>query len=144
MSGSDTTTGILSLNRNVTVGFAVLTAVTHVAADALDRVYAVVASMLFGAGIALFVLGFWNGVQRSRHELVTMSGLLAVNIGNVTPAERRRVWWPFALQVVVAVVAASLRPFTAQAFALLVPILGIGLAVLWGSRNARLHLRDDD
>ncbi len=143
MSVPDTADGPLRVNRAVTIGFTALTILTHATAATLDRAYAVVASVLFVIGIGLFALGFWNGVQRSRTELVTMSGLLAVNTGNVTASARRRVWSAVTAQIVVAVVAAIVRPFTAQAFGLLVPVFGIGIATLWGSRNAVFHLRDD-
>lgn len=143
MSNADHSTRLLRFDWQVTALFAGLTALTHVLADSLDLAYAVFSSILFLAGIVLFALGFWNGVQRSRVELVTLSGLLAANRGNVVRSVRWSVWGAFGAQVVIAVVAASLRPFTQQAFALLAPLFGIGLAALWGSRHARFHLRED-
>ena len=136
-------TRLLRLAWEVTLVFAVLSALTHVLAESLDLVYAVFSSALFVVGIFLFGLGFWNGVQRSRTELVTLSGLLAASRSNVSSSALRLLWGAVLAQSVIGGVAAGLRPFTQQAFGLLVPMFGIGLAALWGSRHGRFHLRDD-
>jgi hypothetical protein len=47
-----------------------------------------------------------------------------------------------AAQVVVGVAAAAARPFTAVAFAVLVPMLGLGLMALWGARHGRFPPKD--
>jgi hypothetical protein len=46
-------------------------------------------------------------------------------------------------QVVVAVAAAAVRPFTPAAFAVLVPMLGIGLMALYGARYGRFPAKDE-
>jgi hypothetical protein len=43
--------------------------------------------------------------------------------------------------VVVAVTAAALRPFTALAFSVLVPMLGLGLMALWAARHGRFPVK---
>ena len=135
--------GLVRLDAQVTLGFGALTAATHLLAESLDLVYAVVSSLLFAAGIGLFLLGFWNGIQRSRIEDVSLAGLLAVDASFVTAAARNRLWSINVAQIVIAVSAASLRPFTQQAFGLLVPMFGVGIAALWGSRYAAFHPRTD-
>ena len=44
-----------------------------------------------------------------------------------------------AVQVVVAVATAAVHPFTSQAFGVLVPMFGLGLAGLWGARYGTLR-----
>jgi hypothetical protein len=41
----------------------------------------------------------------------------------------------WAVQLVVSLVVASIRPFTAVAFAILVPMFGIGMMGLWSARH---------
>jgi hypothetical protein len=46
-----------------------------------------------------------------------------------------------AIQVVVAVTTASIRPFTTLAFGILVPMFGIGMNGLWAARHGRFGPR---
>ena len=123
--------------------FLVLSVVAWFAADSLDLVFAVVNSVVFAVGIGLFLLGFWNGVQRSRVDEVTLTGLLALGTSYVPAGARNLLWGAVAIETVVSILFASLRPFTQQAFGLLFPMLGVGFATLWGSRAASFHPRDD-
>jgi len=68
---------------------------------------------------------------------------MAIDQSHVPQSARNRLWLALLLQVGVAVLFASLRPFTQQAFGLLVPVLGLGVASLWGSRFAAFHPRVD-
>jgi hypothetical protein len=45
---------------------------------------------------------------------------------------------------VLAVAAASIRPYTAVAFAVLAPMLGLGAMAMWGARHGTFFPRDDD
>lgn len=123
--------------------FLVLSVVAWFAADSLDLVFAVVNSVVFAVGIGLFLLGFWNGVQRSRVDEVTLIGLLALGTSYVPSHPRNVLWGAIAIETVASILFASLRPFTQQAFGLLFPMLGVGFATLWGSRAASFHPRDD-
>ena len=134
---------LLRLNLWVTLGFAAIVALTHVTADTLDVPFAVLCAVLFVIGIGLSGLGFWNGIQRSRLEEVSLAGLLAVDASFVAKSARNAIWITNVAQIVVAIVAGTLRPFTGQAFALLVPMFGVGIATVWGSRHAVFHRRDD-
>ena len=44
----------------------------------------------------------------------------------------------------IAVVVASIRPYTAVAFAVLAPMLGLGAMAMWGARHGDFPPRDDD
>ncbi len=133
---------LLRFNWEVTVVFALLTGLSWALDGSFDVPYAVLCAVLFGAGVIGFVVGFWNGAQRSRTELVTLSGLLAVDTSHVPARARRLIWSAVTVQTIVATAAAVARPFTTQAFGLLVPMFGVGVAILWGARNARFHLRE--
>jgi len=52
---------------------------------------------------------------------------------------RVRLLGAFAVQVVVALVTSSIRVYTEVAFGILVPMLGLGLAGLWGARHGRFR-----
>jgi hypothetical protein len=54
---------------------------------------------------------------------------------------RRHLTAALAVQVAAALTVASLRPFTSAAFAILVPMYGLGLAGLWGARHGRFGPR---
>ncbi len=123
--------------------FTVVSVVAWFAADTLDIAFAVFNSLVFVVGIGLFLLGFWNGVQRSRVDEVTLTGLLALGSSFVPKEPRNLLWGAVAVETVVSILFASLRPFTQQAFGLLFPMLGVGFATLWGSRAASFHPRDD-
>ena len=127
----------------LSAGFAVLSLATYLAADALDVPFVIVCSVLFAFGTLLLALGFWNGIQRSRIDAVTLTGLVAVDTSHVPRRARRALWGAIVFQLVVAVLFGSLRPFTQQAFGLLVPTLGLGFATLWGSRFAAFHPREE-
>ncbi len=143
---SDTKTAddsrLINFGAQITVAFTLLAAATHLASNRLDLVYAIVSTALFAIGFALLALGFWNGIQRSRIDEVTLSGLVAIDKTHVTTSARNRLWAAIVLQIVVGVLFASLRPFTHQAFGLLVPTFGLGIATLWGSRFAAFHPRE--
>ena len=108
---------LLRANAWATAAFAGLSLLTWAVAETLDLAYAILCGAVFVIGAGLFMLGFWNGAQRSRTEAVTLTGLLGVSTGNVAASDRRRLWLANTVQVVIAVVFASLRPFSQQAFA---------------------------
>ncbi|NNC80845.1 MAG: hypothetical protein HKN94_11930 [Acidimicrobiales bacterium] len=133
---------LLRLQWRVTLVF-VLATILNVATDgSIDLLYAIVCTVAFVFGFIGFSVGFWNGLQRSREETVTLWGLVAASSTHVPASARNTHWASIIIQLVTAVVAASLRPFTQQAFGLLVPMLGLGLAALWGSRYASFHPSD--
>jgi hypothetical protein len=48
------------------------------------------------------------------------------------------------VQIALAVLTASLRPFTPLAFGVLVPVYGLGLMGLWGARHGVFASRDGE
>ena len=133
---------LINFGAQITVAFTLLAAITHIAAKRFDLVFAIVSTVLFAIGLGLLALGFWNGIQRSRVDEVTLSGLVSIDKTHVPTSARNRLWAMIVVQIVVGVLFASLRPFTQQAFGLLVPTFGLGIATLWGSRFAAFHPRD--
>lgn len=130
---------LLTLNNWVTTIFVVATAV---ALTGYDSVYAVLSALLFFAGGGLFLLGFWNAVQRSRQEIVNLPVLLGFDAAAISPHRRWKLWIPLLIVVVVALVGAAVRPFTQQAFGILAPMFQLGVMVLWTSRHARFEHRE--
>lgn len=101
-----------------------------------------VSGVLFAVGVVLFLWGYAVGVVRSREEQITLGGLFFLS-GTAPKVVRFRLRLAFGVQVVIAVVAASVRPYTAVAFAVLAPMLGLGAMAMWGARYGAFHPKDD-
>ena len=134
---------LANLSLQVTAAFSFLATATFALAGSLDLIYAVVSAILFFLGTGVLGLGFWNGIQRSKLETVRLTGLVAVDKSHVSVAARNKLWLAIIIQIAVSFTFASLRPFTQQAFGVLVPTLGLGFAALYGSRFAQFHPRED-
>ena len=101
-----------------------------------------VSGALFAVGVVLFLWGYAVGVARSRDEQITLSGLFFLS-GTAPEVVRFRLRLAFAVQVAIAVVAASVRAYTAVAFAVLAPMLGLGAMAMWGARHGAFEPKDD-
>ena len=89
---------------------------------------------MFVLGLLLFVFGLMFGLRRSRVEAVTVAGLFLLQ--NSAPRSiRRQFAWLTITQLVVALIAAALRPYTDIAFVILAPMLPIGSAALWSAQH---------
>ena len=133
--------GIVRLSWISTAAFAVAATVAAAVPERAARPVAVFDCVLFLIGVGAFLLAFARAVGRSRTEEVEILGVYFLG-GGVAPREvRRSLLGAFAAQVVVAVVTASIRPYTAVAFGILVPMLGLGLAGLWGATYGRFPER---
>lgn len=99
---------------------------------------------LFAAGCIAFLWAYVVAIGRSRYEAVTMGGLFFLSDDVAPPAVTRLLRGILGVQVVVAVAAASVRPFTALAFSVLVPMLGLGLMALWAARHSRFPAKPPD
>ena len=87
---------------------------------------------MFVLGLLLFVFGLMYGLRRSRVEAVTVAGLFLLQ--NSAPRSiRRQFAWLTITQLVVALIAAALRPYTDIAFVILAPMLPVGSAALWSA-----------
>lgn len=124
----------------------VLLAVTAAAAvawpDTMAVPYAVVGIVAFVAGCAAFLWSFAIALGRSRTEELSVAGLYFLT-GSAPKAVQRRLLGALLVQSVIAVVAAAAQPYTAVAFGVLAPMLGLGLVGLWGARYGTFPERDD-
>lgn len=125
-----------------TAAFLVACVAGIVATDGAGTVTAVVSGVLFVVGVGLFLWGYAIGVVRSREEQVTLAGLFFLT-GTAPPVVRFRLRLALAVQVVLAVAAASIRPYTAVAFAVLAPMLGLGTMASWGARHGTFQPREN-
>ena len=99
-----------------------------------------VSLVLFAIGVAAFLLGYFAAVQRSREEEIAVTQLFFL-AGEVAPKKvRLAMWYCLGAQCVVGLGVALARPSTdgrsgsVMAFAVMVPMLGIGLNGLWAGK----------
>lgn len=128
---------IVRLDVWLTAVFAVVSVAAAAVPDPLQYVAVPVDLVLFVVGCAAFLWAYAVAIGRSRFEALTMGGVFFLG-GEVAPARvARTLRLALGVQVVVAVGVAAVRPFTALAFGVLVPMLGLGLMALWGARHGR-------
>lgn len=132
--------GIVTSSFVGTGAFA-LVAGAGVLAPGLEVVTAVVSGVLFAVGCAVFLCAYALAVSRSRTEAIGIGGLYFLTGDSAPASVRRRLMVALVAQVVLALVAASLRPYTPMAFGILVPVFGLGLTGLWGARHGRFAAR---
>jgi hypothetical protein len=111
--------------------------------DTLAVPYAVVSTLLFVAGCAAFVWGYAIAVGRSRTEVLSVAGIWMLS-GSTPARVRRHLFGSLGAQVVVAIAAAAIEPFTAVAFGVLAPMYGLGMAGLWAARHGTFPAREDE
>jgi len=121
--------------------FVVAAVVVTLAPEDLGDAFAVLSLGLFGAGTVAFIWAFLVAVNRSRGELIGVGGLYFL-AGCAPAAVQRAMMDSLGVEVVVALAAASIRPYTSVAFGILVPMYGLGLAGLWGARHGTFPPRD--
>ena len=121
--------------------FAVVSAVAVLADGAPRTVAAAIDIALFVIGVGIFIWAYAIAVARSRTDEMGIGGLffLAGDVAQTAP--RRHLRLSLTMQVVVSLVAASLRLYTVVAFGVLVPTLGLALMGLWGARHGRFGPR---
>jgi hypothetical protein len=118
----------------------VVTALTAaiVFSTASQWVGAITAMSLFAIGVFSFLWSFYNAVQRSREEEISVTQVYLL-LGTPTPSRVRRIMLSMlVIQTVVGVGTAVARsesadgsPGTSLAVGVLVPMFGIGLNGLW-------------
>lgn len=133
---------ILTVDWIGTAVFAALAPVAAALPDSAARPVAVVDLVLFAIGLVTFVWAYALAVKRSRTDAVTITGVYFLAGDAAPPSVRNRFRVAFAVQVVVALVTAAIRPYTSVAFGVLVPLFGLGLAGLWGGRHASFPPRE--
>jgi hypothetical protein len=102
-------------------------------AGAVIVVAVIVDLVLFAAGCLAFVATLLRAADRSRREVLSLPGIWWLS-GSAPAAMRRPLLGALGVEIVVALVTASVRPFTGLAFGVLVPVYGLGLAGLWAAR----------
>jgi hypothetical protein len=133
--------GLVLLSWAGTGVFAATATIATLLPDEAARPAAVVDGVLFVAGVVAFLWAYGLAVGRSRTDAIGIGGLFFLS-GSAPKVVQVRLLAALALQVVIAVVSASIRPYTAVAFGILVPMFGLGLAGLWGARHGRFPPRD--
>lgn len=111
--------------------------------DGFGGLTAVVSIACFLVGVVAFLYAYALGVVRSRDDQVTLAGLFFLS-HTAPKVVRFRLRLAFFVQCAIAVAAASIRPYTSVAFAVLAPLLGLGLMAMWGARHGTFFPKDDD
>ena len=114
-------------------GLFTITAGLAAAVPDADIVALAVALLLFLCGTTVFAVALVQAAGRSRRDELTLAGLFFLEGAPV--AARRLLLGSLALEVVVALVTAAVRPNSSLAFGVLAPMWGQGLAALWGARH---------
>ena len=115
-----------------TVAFAVGSAVA-VSSEAIAAFVAIFDLVLFLLGCIVFFRTLVVAAKRSRTDELSVAGIWLLT---GAPKEIQR--WLLgclAAQVLIALVAAGLRPYTSVAFGVLVPTFGLALCGLWAVRS---------
>lgn len=104
---------------------------------------AMIAGVLFAVGVVGFLYGYAIGVVRSAEEKVTLAGLFFLS-GTAPRVVRFRMRIAFAAQIVISTAVAAVRPYTSVAFAVLAPMLGLGLMAAWAARHGVFFRKGED
>lgn len=133
--------GVVRLLTAATAGFALATAAAVVGDGPVRVAAAAVDVALFAVGTVLFLAAFVVAASRSRTEAITLGGTFLL-AGSAPPEVRRRFFALLAIQVAIALAAASIRPYTAVAFAVLAPMSAFGAMAWWGARHGKAPMPD--
>ena len=123
--------------------FTAIAAATTIYPDPMAVPIAVVSLGLLAVGCAAMLWAFRRALQRSRYELIGVGGLYFL-AGCAPRSVQFSMMAALASEVVVALAAASVRPFTASAFGILVPVYALGLSGAWGARHGTFPPRPFD
>lgn len=141
--GPPPSAGLIRLDLWGTVVFTVLSVLgAAFATPATVYPAAISAGVLAVAGCVAFAWGYVIAVSRSRFDEIDLPGLFFLS-RSAPPTARRPLLGLLAVQVVVGIGAAAVRPFTALAFCVLAPVFGLGLITLWSARNGRFPPRGE-
>jgi hypothetical protein len=127
-----------------TVLFVVTAVAAAIAPSAFEPVALAVAIALFAAGCAVFLWSFFLIAGRSRTSQIELAQVWFLSGAPTPRAVRRSLLGAFAVQVVVGLATAAVRPYTSLAAGVLVPMWGLGLCGLWAARHATFPPRPQD
>jgi hypothetical protein len=91
--------------------------------------------VLFAVGCTMFLVSYAIAIGRSRTEEIGVASLYFLTNRVAPKGVQVRLLGAFAVQCVVAITVASVRPFTTAAFSVLVPMFGLGVNGLWTARH---------
>ncbi len=114
--------------------FVAVAALTVIVPDPMAVPIAVVSLGLLAAGCVAMLVAFQTALQRSRYELIGVGGLYFL-AGCAPRSVRFTMMAALGVELAVALVTASARPFSASAFGILVPVYALGLSGVWGARH---------
>ncbi|MXZ78671.1 MAG: hypothetical protein F4Z06_10410 [Acidimicrobiia bacterium] len=123
--------------------FTAIAAITTAFPDPMAVPIAVVSLGLLAIGCWAMLWAFQRALQRSRYEFIGVGGLYFL-AGCAPRSVRFSMMAALALEVAVALAAAAVRPFTASAFGILVPVYALGLSGAWGARHGKFPPRAPD
>lgn len=118
----------------VTAVFVAVTVPAVIDPDRFIGAFFVVSLVIFFLACALFVVDIVLAAARSRDDAMGIGGLFFL-AGCAPRSVQIHLLSALAIQVVVAIVAAAVRPFTPLAFGTLVPMVGLGFSGLWAVRH---------
>lgn len=101
----------------------------------------------FSIGIVVFLWGYWNAVQRSREDNISVAALYFLIDGCAPKSVANRMNALLGVQTIVGLATALARTSTdgergsTLAFGILVPMLGLGLNGLWGAFHGQFAPR---
>lgn len=132
---------IIRANLALTAVFAVTASyAAAVFTTTAQWVGAVTAMVLFAIGVLAFLWSYWNAVQRSRTEEISVTQLYLLMGDAVPKPVRRTMNLTLLVQVAIAVVTTLARPNgpdgnpgSSLAVGFLVPMLGFGLNGMWAA-----------
>ena len=134
--------------QKVSWGGTALFAVTAIAAAVAPETFKppalIAAIVLFSGGCAIFLWAFVLVAARSRTDQMEQAQIWFLTGPPTPPEVRRSLLGALAVQVVISLVTAGVRPYTSLAAGVLVPMWGLGLCGLWAARHAVFPARPRD
>jgi len=104
----------------------------------------ITAIVLFAAGCGIFLWALVLVAARSRTDQMEQAQIWFLTGPPTPPEVRRSLLGALAVQVVVSLVTAGVRPYTSLAAGVLVPMWGLGLCGLWAARHGTFPARPAD
>jgi hypothetical protein len=105
-----------------------------VALDSVAPAVVATSAALFVGGSVMFFVGYARAVERSRHELLGIGGIYFM-AGSTPRRVRRHMMASLVIEVVLVIVAVSVKPFSSLVFTSLAPMWGLGCAGAWAATH---------
>lgn len=141
-------TGIIRLNQFMTAALLVATVLAgSMFRSPWKNVHVVVSLICFGIGVFVFLWGYWDAVQRSRQDNISVAALYFL-VDKCAPQQVMRMMNSLLVSQLVIGIAGALwrsstngKPGSTLAFGILAPMLGLGLNGLWGAHYGQFGPR---